>query len=1165
MPRAVSPKSAQMTESEAKGSARAFSYKNLSEFSIELRKNLKDKSSETLESLAQQFFGAESVEVPQRALSRAKDAVKAAKKTNELERLALDFLVGSFWNAPEPCYQAALNFAAFFDPSSLFENRTREFLALIQAHKELVRHAGKLVEMYIDRCETIEISTEQRSRVAEQMGAKESNLSVLGTIILECLSCEDNFDLCFCYVRSLAEIWLKVSPEIRSIDECLFPENPVLDKCVRLLLTAVIQRKCQCYQDSLFQELVGLLGSESTDIERAYGYTAIGQIVAIVPSSGFFDPFVKQFMQFLMRDFDSTSIPNVNVLKTTYRAIVLRAKKDNVITELGELLWQMCQKLSLKSKVKVWLLPEVMEFIPTRCNVMIPFLIDTAQDCSDGGLVSRCVKTLIKLSENVEPILREVIKAASSVKPYDTLPTFRPLLEPLFQPTKDYSSVVLPIVLAAPLERFSRNWLLFECLRLLIPQKWRVDIDLEAELQYSLRHGNIDLRIAAFTVLSKTKFKLMIPDSFLFCDIPRYQASVEAVFPEWMSNIKGEAGYEQWAESLVKLFSDHMAPIYPLQHIEFASRLRSHLVPNDCTCESKPAPVPFDEEKIRQLTSEILTDNKDAISQMYVALTSSQNPCQSEELLLELADKLFSYFMETKNVLMLANCEPLLCQLAKTIHSKDLVTIWLDKLVTRLKTFDMENLRRSASLPYIALSLCHLAPLAVDQILTTLLHIVDASTIEVEVTHCLNVLRAIFSDKSASDKEEILYTKAIPYVASSLLKFKGWDYVSALNLCLATLLHKVGKRSGDSITIDQFFDKAMSMPQVLVELLKSCKDHAIYITLTVLSVFNRSLKAQTSLQDAMFPLLGHKCLRIRRELVRALLNITPVESVEPLVSKAWDVFKDNQSWNVTHGCLMLTRLVLEQQECDVRRLMPAISSTNCPPFVVDELCHIYTLLGQARPTGYLYRQTFPYDYRWDSVCDEGLLYQFKLGEKRDDLTAKALAHIDNANYAISSSALEYLIRNQCPVPSAQLVSNLRNPELPNDAVSHLVTLIRWSQLTPDDFASIHEYLVGFAWRQDPSVSLSLSLVFDLIHSQDPNSKSIAIPLLLSEIPKVRIMTSYHINNDLANEIDISNTLFAHLAPLEAQEIQTQVNLHCQHDYTDRSFSTFAYIESRLHP
>ena len=1163
MLRAVLPKSVQMTESEAKGTATGFSYKNLSEFSIELRKNLKDKPSETLETLARQFFGAESVEVPQRALSRAKDAVKAAKKTKELEILALELLVGSFWEAPEPCYQAALNFAAFFEPAVLFENRTREFLALVQGHKQIVRQGGRLVEMYIDSCETIEVSTAQRSRVAEQTGARESNLSVLGAIILECLSCEDNFELCFCYVRSLAEIWLKVAPEVRSIHECLVPENPGLDKCVRLLLTAVIQRKCQCCSDDIFQELVGLLGSESTDIERAYGYTAIGQIVSIVPSSGFFDPFVKQFMHFLMRDFDSTSIPNVNVLKTTYRAIVSRAKKDNVITELGELLWQMCQKLSLKSKVKVWMLPEVMEFIPTRCNVMIPFLIETAQDCSDGGLVSRCVKTLIKLCENVEPILREVIKSASSVKPYDTLPTFRPLLEPLFQPTKDYSSVVLPIVLTAPLERFSRNWLLFECLRLLIPQKWSIDIDLEAELQYSLRHGNIDLRIAAFTVLSKTKFKLLIPDSFLFCDIPRYQASVEAGFPEWVSNIKGEAGYEQWAESLVKLFSDHMAPIYPLQHIEFASRMRSHLVSNDRTCESKPAPVPLDEEKIRQLTSEILEDNKDAISQMSIGLSSY--PCQSEELLLELADKLFSYFMETKNVLMLANCEPLLCQLAKIIHSKDLVTIWLDKLVTRLKTFDMENLRRSASLPYIALSLCHLEPLAVDHILTTLLHIVDSSTIEVEVTHCLNVLRAIFSDKSASDKEEILYTKAIPYVASSLLRFKGWDYVSALNLCLATLLHKVGKRSGDSITIDQFFEKAMSMPHVLVNLLNSCKEHAIYITLTVLSVFNRSLKAQTTLQDAMFPLLGHKCLRIRRALVRALLNVTPVESVEPLVSKAWDVFKDNQSWNVAHSCLMLTRLVLEQKECDVSRLMPTISSTNCPPFVVDELCHIYTLIGQARPTGYLYRQTFPYDYRWDSVCDEGLLYQFKLGEKRDDLTAKALAHIDNASYALSSSAREYLIRNQCPVPSAHLVSNLRNPELPDDAVSHLVTLIRWSQLTPDDFASLHEYLVGFAWRQDPNVSLSLSLVFDLIHSQDPNSKSIAIPLLLSEIPKVRIMTSYHINNDLANEIDVSNILFAHLTPLEAQEIQTQVNVRRQHDYTDRAFSTFAYIQSRLHP
>lgn len=1128
-----------------------FSYKNLSEFSILLRQKLKDNPDETLEIIANQFFTSDSDEIPQRALSRAKDAIKSAQKTQSFQNLADSLLTKFFWEAECPSCEAALNFVAFFGPEIFFKNKALPFVNLVQARGPDFPILAKLVEMYLGHCEVIPLDNRPGTLLGLLLKTRESNLTIIGSLILAYLSFEENFDLCFCYIRCLAEVLIKLkAPERRH----MFPEDPSLDKCVDLLLSSIIHRKSQTYCETLFGDLVALLGSDSTEVERAYGYTSLGQIVSVIPEKIFLDVFVKQFINFLMRDFDSNNVPVVNALKNVYRAIVSRAKSEKIVEELGHLLWNVCEKLSLRSKVKSWMLPEVMEFIPDSCNIMIPFLIQTAQDCSDGGLVSRCVKTLIKRPGNVERVLEEVIRVGALVKPFENLPTFRPVLEPLFQPTKDYSPVILPKVVSAPLERFSRNWLLFECLRIIIPQKWRgIDLDLESEISYSLRHGNMDLRVAAFVVLSKTKYQMILPESFLFCEVPRYQASVEAAFPEWISNIETESGAEVWKRELTEMLLRHTSQLFTPQHQEFAARMLARFRPTNAQESGESSIEAIDEAGLRTIASEITSDSKDAIDKMCTALAHTPKDSLSEEVLVSLGEKLFDYFLDTKNVLMASNCEKILSVIAKRISSKNAGEEWLDKLVSSLKTFDMENLRRSASLPFIAVCLCHLESSAVNLVLTTLLDVIDSSDIEVEVTHSLNVVRAIFRDKSASEKEEILYTRALPVIASSLLKFSGWDYVSAVNLCLAALLHKVGKRSGDSVTIDQFFAKATTMSQVVVNLLESKRDHATYIGLTILSVFNRSLGICSAIQAKLFPLLGHGCSRMRRAVIRALMNVTPREATGQIVSDAWAFFKKHTSWNAMHTCLMLTRCVIQQNECDVQHLLPKINPENCPPLVVEELHQIQKLLSRDLAHGFKYRELFPYDYR------NSPLYAFQTEEASEELEKKALESVKCPSYAVSSAALEYLARVHYCVTGEMLVSQLENGMLPNDRVSQLINLIRWSDMKKGEFESVHHCLVGFAWRQDAKVSLSLAEVFDLIHKYDENWKSIAIPLLLNEVPRVRVMTSYHIDNELKNEIDVVETLFGTLCETEKKEIRDQMDLHQNDDYVDIVFSTMDFI------
>lgn len=347
----------------------------------------------------------------------------------------------------------------------------------------------------------------------------------------------------------------------------------------------------------------------------------------------------------------------------------------------------------------------------------------------------------------------------------------------------------------------------------------------------------------------------------------------------------------------------------------------------------------------------------------------------------------------------------------------------------------MESMRRSASLPDVALSLIRLQPtdLTMDSkdnqssqmtITTALIDLLKRTNIETEAVNSLNVLRAILKDRVMSKYDDFLYPLIFEAIILTSMKFEGWDFVAASNLCFATVFHKIFKRSDSTLNLKQFFQKISKAKELIVNGLNSKITHANYLALTVITSFRKTSGDDRSLLKNVVRFVSSRSSRIRRTAALACVIVTPETEYELLArqcvhficcsrfctdrkieSNGYFTIENEGGKidsNTFHGLVLIIHLLLERKDdLSASLFFPSINLEILPPLILDDISFIYTRINQNDLMNMPFKFChFYFDQVSSIVCAR------KMPDGMNDLTdsqlVSLLTKVNSKNRAVSS-------------------------------------------------------------------------------------------------------------------------------------------------------------------
>jgi hypothetical protein len=367
-------------------------------------------------------------------------------------------------------------------------------------------------------------------------------------------------------------------------------------------------------------------------------------------------------------------------------------------------------------------------------------------------------------------------------------------------------------------------------LRVIPPSKWPLaQFDLEDDVKYSLSSANPDLKIAGLAVWSKSSItSIPFPQNVLFSDSTKYIGEFATIFEDLLSKKVLDP------VTLSRYLCEHMNPGFATFHrgfgfellkilwkfhpkkLEFQLRACCSLLTDQSArfcreiaqelqriCEADPSTRSI-LEGIGYVNSEApASQNCDAqllecVSQfptLDVSICDSfmkllRNPANkfSDEAIVQASQQLFAFLSRTKHQGMAARCPQIFHAIGSRLPDRGMIENWTAQLLELFEDFDMANLRRSASLPYLALSLVRLQESKLEKIVKVLLKVMNESSNEIEVVHSLNVVTVIVKERISAEIETKLYPILFDFSFDLALKWRSWDFVSALNSCLAGFL-----------------------------------------------------------------------------------------------------------------------------------------------------------------------------------------------------------------------------------------------------------------------------------------------------------------------------------------------------------------------------------------
>jgi hypothetical protein len=678
---------------------------------------------------------------------------------------------------------------------------------------------------------------------------------------------------------------------------------------------------------------------------------------------------------------------------------------------------------------------------------------------------------------------------------------------------------------------------------------------LERDLQFGLASGNMDLRMSALLIFARSSCVFAIPETIFYCDGQKHSTRLIAIFPELVAKY---AKCKLDISRVTDLVCEHMAPSFVSAHRQLALELlktiwvsfptqserqirsvftilsdaspalqRRVACELDQLCDADPKWAAFLASLgyVKRIES---PENGDAILADLVAKLQLNDLVAGDSLLAILvdskvtfsdscvrqsADSVFRFFLNTKHQGMAGQCPKLLEAIARKLNDVAILESWSAQLLEILRDFDMGSMRRSASLPYIALALVRLRPSQFESTTVTLAKSLSETSNENEATNSLNVLRALLKDKLSSEIEEVVSPIVFDCIFQSAVRFHGWDFVTACNLCFAAFLRKVYKRSDQAVSVAQFFLKFPRARSKLVECLRSSHLHSAYLMLSILVAFKPS--PIDGIQAEIEPYLAHRSSRMRRLAARALVAVSSLPELLAISQKAISEFATHPL-NRIHGYVLLVREMLSVH--DIAISFPRVDPSKLPPLLANDLMIVYDLMHVpiTRPVE-------------TGIENRELLLLLSSGRDAPGLREVVAHRIQGkAPAAVFIECLKYAVRNKQSFDAIVIESMIQEGFGP-EITALLIRLLRFASPGPEVLLRLHpvfEKLVYDIRDQIVPVHLAISEIFDLVRASDPNFVILTVPLLVSDIPLVRCQTSFGVDARFLNELDLLDVLLS---------------------------------------
>ena len=578
--------------------------------------------------------------------------------------------------------------------------------------------------------------------------------------------------------------------------------------------------------------------------------------------------------------------------------------------------------------------------------------------------------------------------------------------------------------------------------------------------------------------------------------------------------------------------------------------LRSEIVQEEVSKE----PCDFD-ALLKECATEEDWESQCRLFQEVVDKVDKRNPEQLEAA----ARCLFEIIFNTRKLGITCQGQTALETIARKIPEPRLSEItaeWTERILAILDGFDMENMRRSAALPYLAQSILRLQPpdlmrvsnSVFNKLVGALVNNIETTTSSSESTNSLNVIRAILTDKVTSAMAEAFLPAVFVSIFKSCERFSDWDSTAAANLCLAAVIRKVLKKnyafeSEQSLSLDQFLTKMPGARDSLKRGLAGGRHHLIYLSLIVMCTFT-CVCSDNDLVNLAWSHIGNKDSRLRRAAARAVVNATSQGDQYALFSRALEGLAKKPASNLMHGFFMVLKQLLLVTDPPRECTLPMIDIKSLPPFVWNDFCFVAIRMGHQElvPTGHINIDDFYFDevavfihrkaieqdvsmsalvaliLRIDDQCPQDLAQMLKQRIVTDDMK--------NVDHGLLNTGLDYLHDHEVPIANELLVRLIKQ-DFPPHILANLLHFLAQSNPSTEQLQEILPIMKPLAYNlgEDMTpVHVSIAECLPLILF-DPRGYVIALRLLIDDIPRVRTLAMKAVSAALKTEFSSEIVLF----------------------------------------
>ncbi|OHS99007.1 hypothetical protein TRFO_34618 [Tritrichomonas foetus] len=711
-------------------------------------------------------------------------------------------------------------------------------------------------------------------------------------------------------------------------------------------------------------------------------------------------------------------------------------------------------------------------------------------------------------------------------------------------------------------------------------------------------------------------------DEYFYFDSPKHIVQISSTFSDFIDRISSRSKTlkpdqsEQIMKSILNISCDHMIPSFISSHRQFAFDIASAILnknikliisnlenvksivslTNDSNSSLKASACKllqklFEIEEVKNhYSSEVeswlsfcsyLTSGKESIEtiqpilekveltenweeqcalfeQMVIKINSGKVPVNEIE---EASEKLFNILLNTRVLAVTCRGQQALESITVKLPKSKLEEIldkWTNSLLQTLDHFDMENMRRSAALPYLALSILRLNTPDVmqtkhtifEKLINALIDVIKTTENGQEATHSLNMVRAVLTDKVTSPLSEVILPSIFCSIFEVCDKIDCWDLVTAANLCIAAVIRKIKKKNisqedstEQSLLLEQFFNKMIGSRDSILSALKSPRPHLNYLATLTLSSFSSNI-TDYQLQELVIKHIGSRDSRRRRLAARATVSVTAQNDLLSLFTKIVSNLS-RQSYNILHGQFMLLKEILLcctinslniEPFCSVE--FPTINISKIPPFMYDDMFYVFTQIGheQQIPQNELILDQFYFDQvslflhrhqinqqlnvsgtvalLWRLTDERRYLPPTDFNDNLFDMIfTKSNIENESNNMALLISGLEFF-RLHSPSQEklknhAELIVSLIKKEIfESHIVASLITLLKLAQPTQNMLNEIIPALENIAYdlrEETTPVHIAVAELLPLLLF-DVKGYLIALRLLMDDVPCVRTLT-----------------------------------------------------------